>query len=134
MPDHTHLLTGGQLSPSNTLRYLNGIAARRIIDYLKNAGNVTSLDKLKILARGEHKFSVWQHHSNTYIITSEGMFMQKLHYLHQNPVDAGMADNAWNYRFSSARFWLRKPLLDVEPLEIDINELKWRSRASPKTG
>lgn len=132
MPDHAHLMTGGELSPSNILRYLNGISARRVIDHLKVGGQKGSLNKLAVLARGEHKYSVWQHHANTYIVTSEGMFMQKLHYLHQNPVEAGLAEMAWGYKFSSARYWLRRSLLEDEPLEVDLKELEWRSRASPQ--
>ncbi len=127
MPDHGHIVTGGELTPSNTLRYLNGISARRIVDVLKSDPRFeTSLNKLKIQTRDDHKFSVWQHHPNTYIITSEGMMMQKVNYVHKNPVEAGMVEAMEDYRFSSARFWLRKPLLDDEPLEVDIKKIDWR--------
>ena len=127
MPDHSHIVTGGELSPSNTLRYINGISARRILDALKaNPKYEPSLQKLKVNSRGEHKYSVWQHHANTYIITSEGMMMQKVNYVHKNPVEAGLAEAMEDYRFSSARFWLRKTLLDDEPLEVDIKKLDWR--------
>ena len=126
MVDHLHIITGGELSPSNTLRYLNGISARRIIDHLKISGHEASLNKLKVQARGSHSYSLWQHHPNTYIITSEKMMMQKVNYIHKNPVEAGSAEQMEDHRFSSARYWLRKPLLDDEPLEVDIKDLKWR--------
>ena len=35
MPDHYHLITDSSRKPSEVLRYLNGITARRIINYLK---------------------------------------------------------------------------------------------------
>ena len=35
MPDHLHLLTSNAKSTSETLRYTNGIVAKRVIDYLK---------------------------------------------------------------------------------------------------
>lgn len=126
MLDHLHIVTGGELSPSNTLRYLNGISARRIVDNLKNAGHQTSLEKLKISARGSHKFAVWQHHSNTFIITSEGMMMQKVNYVHKNPLEAGLVESMEDYRFSSARYWLRKTLLDDEPLAMNLDFIDWR--------
>ncbi|MGD9564107.1 MAG: transposase [Pyrinomonadaceae bacterium] len=126
MPDHLHAVTGGELAPSNTLRYLNGISARRIVDHLKNTGHHASLEKLKIQARGTYKYSVWQHHSNTFIITSEAMMMQKVGYVHRNPIDAGLVDSAGDYRFSSARYWLREQLLENEPIEVDSDKIVWR--------
>lgn len=126
MLDHLHIVTSGELSPSNTLRYLNGISARRIVDYLKNFGHLASLDKLKIQERGSHKYAVWQHHSNTFIITSEGMMMQKVNYVHKNPVEAGLVESMEDYRFSSARYWLRKPLLEDEPFEVNLDLIDWR--------
>lgn len=35
MPDHLHALVGSERKPSEVLRYVNGIASRRIIDYLE---------------------------------------------------------------------------------------------------
>ena len=35
MPDHMHLLTNKPDTSANVLRYLKGITAKRIIDYLK---------------------------------------------------------------------------------------------------
>ena len=35
MPDHYHIIAGGKREPSDMLRYLNGISAKRIIDHLK---------------------------------------------------------------------------------------------------
>ncbi|MBA3569673.1 MAG: hypothetical protein H0W28_10065 [Pyrinomonadaceae bacterium] len=62
-------------------------------------------------------------------LTQEDVFMQKVNYLHQNPVRAGLVEQAKDYRWSSARFWARKPLED-EPLEIDIDKIHWRGAAS----
>jgi len=35
----------------------------------------------------------------------EGMFMEKVNYIHQNPVRAELVERATDYRWSSARFW-----------------------------
>jgi hypothetical protein len=53
------------------------------------------------------------------------MFMQRVHYTHQNPVRLGLVERAEDYRFSSARIWNRRPLED-EPLLIDIDKIRWR--------
>jgi hypothetical protein len=51
--------------------------------------------------------------------------MQKVNYIHQNPVADGLCARAEEYKFSSARYWLRKPLLEDEPLEVDIKKIDW---------
>jgi REP element-mobilizing transposase RayT len=59
MPDHYHIITDSQLEPSDTLRYLNGISAKRILDHLK-ANATGSLEKLKMFEkkRGVQVFSL----------------------------------------------------------------------------
>ena len=51
--------------------------------------------------------------------------MQKVNYIHQNPVRAGLVEKAEDYEFSSARIWRRNPS-DNEPLQVDIDKIKWR--------
>jgi len=51
MPDHVHLLVRHDQEMSDTLRPINGIAAHRVIQFLKSNGFEASLLKL----RGESK-------------------------------------------------------------------------------
>jgi len=45
------------------------------------------------------------------------MFGERLHYIHQNPVEAGIVENAADYLYSSARDYEgKKGLLEVEVL------------------
>lgn len=126
MPDHFHIITDSKLKPSNILRYLNGVTARRVIDYLKENNLTTSLDKLKQFEKKRgYKYSLWEHHSDTFTITSESMFMQKVSYIHLNPIRAELVGNIDDYLYSSARIWKRKPL-ENEPMEMDIEKIKWR--------
>lgn len=127
MPDHFHIITDSKLKPSNTLRYLNGITARRVIDYLKENNFTSSLDKLKQFEKKRgYKYSLWQHHSDTFIVTSELTFMQKVNYIHLNPIRVGLVENMDDYLYSSRRIWKRKPL-ENEPLEMDIEKIKWKA-------
>jgi REP element-mobilizing transposase RayT len=126
MPDHFHIITDGSLKPSNILRYLNGVTARRVIDYLKENNFTSSLDKLKQFEKKRgYKYSLWEHHSDTFTITSESMFMQKVNYIHLNPVRAELVKSIDDYLYSSVRIWKRKPL-ENEPLEMDIGKIIWR--------
>jgi len=132
MLDHLHAITDGVLRPSEVLRYMNGIISRRVIDHLKAHGHNASLQKLRheTKERG-YRYSLWDHHSNVFSITSEDMFMQKVNYIHQNPVRAALVEKAEDYRWSSARWWKRCPLKD-EPLKVDIDRIAWRRGAASK--
>ncbi len=132
MPDHLHLITGLERRPSEVLRFTNGIISRRVIDHLKEHGYQSSLDKLRREdgSRG-YRYSLWEHHHNSLFLTSEGMFMQKVHYIHQNPVRAGLTDRAEDYRWSSARCW-NKNTLEDEPLLMDISGIVWRGGVASK--
>lgn len=125
MPDHLHLITDGARKPSDTLRFINGISSHRVIAYLKENHYTTSLAKLRNAkkARG-HEYSLWDGHSNVLLVTSENVFMQRVNYIHQNPVRAGLVVRAEDYRWSSARCWSRRPLED-EPLLMDLDKIVW---------
>ena len=128
MPDHLHLLTSNAKSTSETLRYTNGIVAKRVIDYLKENIFESCLEKLRIHVRErEHKHSVFQHHPNAFEIYGEDKMMEKVNYIHMNPVRAELVKIPDDYRFSSSRQWHGRSL-DEEPLWTDHGELVWRSK------
>lgn len=125
MPDHLHALIGSERKPSEVLRYVNGIAARRIIDYLKEFEFESSLRKLRRdSGHRQHKYSLWDHHPNVKLITTENALVEKANYIHMNPVRAGLVERLEDYRFSSVRFWQRRPLED-EPIVVDLDQIAW---------
>jgi len=106
MLDHVHLLVYSEKEMSEVLRLVNGVSARRIIQYLKENGFERSLFKLRGEGRERnHKHSVWQHHTDSLEIFGEDTFRQKVEYIHLNPVRAELVSNPLEYRFSSARSW-----------------------------
>ena len=126
MQEHFHIVTDGKRSPSDSLRFLNGVSARKIIDYLKENEFDASLAKLKQAKKKDGwQYSVWEHHSDKFLLTSDSKFMEKVNYIHNNPVEEGLVERPEDYVYSSARIWLKKPL-DVEPLEMDIGDIDWR--------
>ena len=126
MIDHMHLLTSRPTTTSDVLRVLKGLTARRVIDYLKENSYLSSLAKLEHQERDRnHRYSLWQTEKNVLPIFSEGMFMEKVNYIHQNPVRAGLVERATDYRWSSARIWQGCPLED-EPLLVDKDKIHWR--------
>ena len=125
MPDHLHFITDSDKKKSEVLRFVNGIISRRVIDYLKENNHESSLLKLRhVTQRRKYSYSLWDHHRNSFSIYSEELFMQKLNYIHLNPVRARLVESAEQYRWSSVRYWNRKP--EAEPLEVDISRIQWR--------
>ena len=128
MSDHFHIATGNERNQSEVLRYFNGISARRVIGYLKENHYDESLVKLRTEVKlREYKHSLWEHHSNTFEIKTEDVLMQKVNYIHWNPVEDGLVEDPVDYLYSSARIWQRKSLED-EPLKLDVEKIEWRKR------
>ena len=126
MLDHTHLLTDNSRDIKDVLRFLNGISARRVINHLKESGFESSLAKLRIKEQADtQKYSVYQHHPNAIRMTGEDAFMQKVNYIHMNPVRAGLVEHPDEYLYSSARIWHNRAL-DNEPLLTDHHQIDWR--------
>ena len=126
MPDHLHLVSDGEKKPAKVLQFVNGIVSRRVIDFLKQHGHDSSLKKLQHQEyRRGHKYSLWDHHPNVRLLTSENMFMERVHYTHQNPVRADLVNRAEDYFHSSVRIWNGMPLED-EPLTVDVGKLRRR--------
>ncbi len=128
MYDHLHIITDSKLDQSETLRYINGVSANKIIKYLKENGHEKSLIKLRTEEKKRgYKHSVWEHHSNTFEIKTEDVLMQKVNYIHNNPVKEGFVERPEDYLNSSARIWKGCPFED-EPLKMDVHQIKWRQR------
>ena len=126
MPDHFHLLTDCPKTSADVLRYVKGLTGRRVIDYLREHGYESSLEKLRHEQwKRKHTYSLWEQEKNVFSIFSEAMFMQKVNYIHLNPVRAKMCDISIDYRWSSARFW-RRLQMDDEPLKVDFDRIAWR--------
>jgi len=126
MPGSSACDTDSPRSSKDTLRFINGIISHRVIAHLKERGYESSLQKLRQETKSRrYRHSLWNHHPNARLLLTEKMLLERMHYLHENPVRAGLDERAENYRYSSRRCWNGKPLED-EPLLIDIDRIKWR--------
>jgi REP-associated tyrosine transposase len=100
--------------------------SHRVLQYLKEMKYESSLRKLEHDDwKRNHRYSLWQHDSDVFSVTSESVFMQKVNYIHLNPVREGLVERPEDYKWSSARFWKKCPRED-EPLKVDIDQIVWR--------
>jgi len=83
--------------------------ARRLIEQLETERCDWMLRQLRY-QRAPHKtesqYQVWQEGSHPQAIMGDEMMLQKLEYLHNNPVKRGLVASPEHWRYSSAHEWL----------------------------
>jgi len=63
-------------------------------------------------------FQFWQQHSHPILLHSNNLIDQKLKYIHNNPVKAGVVENPEDYIYSSAKDYAGiKGMIDIELIE-----------------
>jgi REP element-mobilizing transposase RayT len=53
----------------------------------------------------DRKYQVWERNALSVPIWTEKVLLQKLHYIHNNPVKAGLCTHPCDYKYSSAAFY-----------------------------
>ena len=111
MSNHLHLILQSETLPSSDIiRDFKKFTANRIIDFMEDGFNESR--KEWILNRFQYnaskhqrnsKYQVWTHDNHAEELLSTRFIQQKLDYIHQNPVRAGIVQNDYEYLFSSAR-------------------------------
>jgi len=141
MPDHFHLLANPlNLDISVVAGRLKGRAAA-ILQWLRAEQQTGVLDKLELARplKSGQTHAVWQPDFSAVDIWSRKFIRQKLNYIHNNPVRAGLCDHAGKWRWSSYQAYSPHKPGDV-PIEIDRRWLwteeeliaaKTTSRTSP---
>jgi putative transposase len=105
LDNHFHLVA---FAPdfSKTIASLRKFTARKIIDRLQMDNKEWLLNQLMFYKKKykiESDFQVWQEGVHPELIQNHGMFLQKIEYIHNNPVKRGLVDAPEHWRYSSAR-------------------------------
>lgn len=107
MSNHMHLIWQmlGDHKRENVQRDFLKYTAQKVIKYLEHHDK-DLLAALLIQAK-DRKYQVWQRNSLGVPLWSDSVLWQKLEYIHNNPVKAGMCRDASEYVYSSARFYFK---------------------------
>jgi len=104
MPDHVHLLANPLcLDISVIIGRLKGRAAAAILKWLRKEQCEALLARLRLphsLSSGQ-THAVWLQDFSAIDIWSRRFIRQKLNYIHNNPVRAGLCDHPGKWRWSS---------------------------------
>src|SRR2546425_11405482 len=105
---------------SVSLTRLERSCQRKLLKWLRSDGHLPSLEKLALarpLQSGQ-THAVWMKEFSAIDIWSHKFIRQKLHYIHMNPVRAGLCDHPAKWRWSSYHAYLPHEPGSV-PIEID---------------
>ena len=105
MENHIHLIASSK-ELSKEIGIFKSYTARKIIHYLKerNAKDILKLlNFYKLKHKSDRDYQLWQEGSNPKQILNEKMMIQKIEYIHFNPVKRGYVDDPVHWRYSSAR-------------------------------
>lgn len=118
LDNHFHAIVAGA-ELSQTIADLKKFTAREIVAQLEAERREWLLNQLQYY-RLKHKrqstHQVWQEGVHPQSIASDAMMLQKLEYLHNNPVKRGLVASPEHWRYSSAHEWLpgALPVLRVD--------------------
>jgi len=131
MSNHLHLIcrAGSEKGLSSIMRDFKRFTAGKILRYV---ACIPEKKRNKILSEfssavgknnSKQKYKVWQRDNRSIEISSNKFLDQKIEYIHQNPVKAGIVEKGIDYPFSSARNYAEMDGL----LDVFVTYGKWKS-------
>jgi len=105
LENHLHLVLQSPCL-SKEIASFKSYTARLLIDYLteqKVHKLLTQFHFFKKRHKKDRQYQIWEEGYHPEEIQSDSMLVQKINYIHQNPVKRGYVDCAEDWRYSSAR-------------------------------
>ena len=121
MPDHVHMIVNPlEQNIKIILKQIKGASAHHIIKWLRAEGHEKSLEKLKLdnPKKRAHQYALWLEKFFPVELWSFKFVQQKLQYIHNNPVRAGLCKHPADWQWSSYRAYFPHEPGSV-PVEID---------------
>ena len=106
MTNHIHIIWQalGEHSPKEIqLSFMKYTAQMILNDFRSN--HVEVLEKFLVKAQ-DRNYQIWERRPLTVSLWNQKVFKQKLDYIHNNPVSAGICTFPFKYKFSSASFYI----------------------------
>ncbi|MCX6072911.1 MAG: transposase [Campylobacterales bacterium] len=119
LENHLHLIASSD-DISKSMQKFKSFTAKEILYYLQKQNAKTILDQLAFYKKAhkiETSYQLWQEGIQPKCIQNEAMMIERVNYIHQNPLKRGYVDEAKHWRYSSARDYEEiEGLLEVERL------------------
>ncbi len=132
MSNHIHLIAhSGKGVLSNTVRDIKKYTSKRIIETIQTipeSRREWMLNQFQFKAKQHSRnenYQVWTHENHAIYLYSPEFIAEKLEYLHQNPVRAGIVVNPEDYLYSSAGNYAEmENILEIELLSLPAITIK----------
>jgi len=126
MTNHVHLViqASGFSLPSDIMRDFKKFTSQKILKAIMNSAQESRkkifLERFKLsgIANGNNsKYQFWRQDNKPIELWSNAVIDQKIEYIHNNPVEAGIVDKSEDYIYSSARDYSgTKGMIELEIL------------------
>ncbi len=117
LENHLHLIVKSKDIAKDLARF-KSFTARSIIDYLEKENAKSVLDQLKFYKKAhkeDRNYQLWQEGMHPKQIQTPQMMIERINYIHNNPLKRGYVDKPEHWRYSSARDYLGNTgLLEIE--------------------
>jgi REP element-mobilizing transposase RayT len=132
MSNHIHLLSRSSTGDlSGTIRDFKKFTSKEFIRLINENEESRKEWMLRLFAHAAKRqnkagsFQIWTHESHAVEIFSNQFISEKVEYIHNNPVRAGIVDRPEDYRYSSAANYSDgKGLLDIVPVTLQIKTVR----------
>ncbi len=129
MSNHIHLLARSQCGDlSGTIRDFKNFTSKKFLKILEDKQE-SRRDWMRVVFEYHGKFKknqsfqIWTHENHAELIYSQKFIEQKIEYIHNNPVAAGIVEKPEDYLYSSARNYA-----DLESLiEVIKADFRWKT-------
>lgn len=117
LENHLHMVVSSD-DISKTMSKFKSFTAKELLKLLQKSNAKTILEQLAFYKKA-HKtqtsYQVWQEGIQPKLIKDEKMMIDKINYIHDNPVKRGYVEESKHWRYSSARDYEgRKGLIEIE--------------------
>jgi REP element-mobilizing transposase RayT len=132
MSNHVHIISNSAIGKlSSTIGDIKKYTSKRIIETIQSINESRRewlLNRFEYKAK-QHKrnkgYQVWTHENHAIHLYSPEFIAEKLEYLHQNPVRAGIVTNPEDYLYSSARNYAELEfVIEIELLSLPVITVK----------
>jgi REP element-mobilizing transposase RayT len=130
MSNHIHLLVQSETGDlSGFVRDFKNYTGRKILDEIENSTE-SRKDWIKMVFAYHGKLKpkqtnqVWTHENHAEEIYNPKFILQKINYIHENPVRAGIVEKAEDYLYSSARNYAGLPA-EIEVITLDLSYITY---------
>lgn len=105
LENHLHLIASSD-DIAKSIKKFKSYTAKELLALLQKHNVKTILDQLAFYKKAhkqETTYQVWQEGMQPKLIQTEVMMVEKINYIHNNPIKRGYVDEAKHWRYSSAR-------------------------------